>query len=838
MSILRLAPFLLSLKKRVQARPDTEFQQTAVRLCIVVGFYLYFSLGWVEHSPAMADQVHFLGLTLTSISLFLMIGALLDPGVSVTRRGIGMAHDFTVATYMLALSGESGAPLVATYLWVTLGNGFRYGIPYLLVSTVAAATGFAAVYLISPFWQAHPSLWWGLWLTLVVIPLYAISLLRQLHNAVRREKEASKAKSNFLANMSHELRTPLNGVIGVADLLAETKLNTEQKEFAQIIRASADTLLELIDNVLDISRIEAGRTLTSNEDFDLHRVINGTVAMMETQANAKGLVLAAHVAPQTPFHLHGDVRHLRQVLINLIGNAVKFTEHGRVDVYVRPVGQGNPQRLRLEVVDTGIGIPLAAQTRIFDTFTQADASITRRFGGTGLGTTIAKQLVEAMGGEIGLHSREGEGTTFWFELPFALHNVEAPSEERFDTPMRVAILAGGELAERTGAAIQAWGAETVSLQGRTQLGAAVSASRSGDAPFAAIIVESSLLAEDPVAFLGHLREGPARSPVPVILIESDPRVPSSHDAQLLRDGYASVLRAPVHTSLLFNAIHAATSRDLPSNVVSLADRFKSQTGHLTGLNILIAEDNPVNQRVLRGLLEHAGHKTTLARDGEEAVDLLESDSARFDLAIIDMHMPELSGPEVVQRWRFLEKGHLPIIMLTADARGEAEAACREAGVDAFLTKPVNSRELVDTITRLAAPSSSSVAASAPTAARACELDETVLDDLAELGGAEFVRELLASFEDDSARALRDTEVALTTQDYAQWHHHLHMLKGGASDVGANLLAQRCVEAERIKPFELATPLAQTRLDAVRMALQEARDALARYQEQRLRAESI
>jgi len=832
--------FVVRLQRRIQARPDTEFQQALIRLCIVVGFYLYFSLDWQGNSPAMAGQVHLLGLTLTFISLSLLIGSLVDPGVSVTRRSIGMLHDFTVATYMLAISGETGAPVVATYLWVTLGNGFRYGMPYLHISTIASAIGFIVVYQLNPFWHAHTPLWMGIWLTLIVVPLYASNLLKQLHGAVKREKEASQAKSSFLANMSHELRTPLNGVIGVADLLAETRLDKEQKEFAQIIRASANTLLELIENVLDISRIEAGRIATNEEDFDLHRMVNGTIAMMETQAQGKGLVLASHIAPQTPYLLHGDARHLRHVLINLIGNAIKFTEHGRVDIYVRPIGQAHPQRLRFEVVDTGIGISEAAQSRVFDSFTQGDPTITRRFGGSGLGTTIAKQLVEALGGQIGLHSREGEGTTFWFELPFTLQASQSgPVPEQFDAPMRVAILAGGELTARIQTVIRNWGADTLAVDNTTHLAAELSTYLSGGTPLGAVVVERSALPGDPVAFLHLLRDDPSLATLPVILIESDDRVALSRDAQLLRGGYASVLRTPVNTTLLFNAIHAVVSHDMPANVVSLARHFQSQAGHAPGLNILVAEDNPVNQRVIRGLLEHAGHKTYLAHDGEEALAMLESDEQTFHLAIIDMHMPQLSGPEVVQRWRFMETGHLPIIMLTADARAEAQTACQDAGADTFLTKPVNSRELVDVIARLAHQPIQTPAAATPSPAQhEEELDESVLDNLAQLGGHAFVQDLLASFTEDSERSLRDIERALVAQDYGQWHDQLHMLKGGASDVGANQLARLCAAAERIKPYEMGDIGARQKLDEVRFALAEAQAALTAYLDRTLRAESV
>ena len=828
------------LHTRIQARPDTEFQQSAIRFAIGVIAYLYFTSSFLGHPEYIHSSIHFVALFFLSTATLILAGTLRNERVSPTRRLLGAVVDFTTASFLLLIGGESSAPLIGVYLWVTLGNGFRYGVPYLYFSTALATTGFGLVLAFNPFWRAHLELGAGILFTMVIVPLYAASLTRQLHAAVNRANEANQAKSSFLANMSHELRTPLNGVIGVADLLAETPLNKEQKDLAQIIRASANTLLDLIDNVLDISRIEAGRIATNEEDFDLHRVVNGTIAMMETQAQGKGLVLASHIAPQTPFQLHGDVRHLRHVLINLIGNALKFTEHGRVDIYIRPIGQADPQRLRFEVVDTGIGIPEEALSRVFDSFTQADPTITRRFGGSGLGTTIAKQLVEALGGQIGLHSREGEGTTFWFELPFTLQvSRPGPAPEQFDTPMRVAILASGELTTRIQSVIRNWGADPVAVDNTTRLAAELSAYLSGGTPLGAVVVERSALPGDPVACLNLLRDDPNLAFLPVILIESDAGVALSQDAQLIRDGFASVLRTPVNTTLLFNAIHAVISHDMPANVVSLANHFQAQAGQAPGLNILVAEDNPVNQRVIRGLLEHAGHRTYLAHDGEEALAMLESDDQAFDLAIIDMHMPQLSGPEMVQRWRFMETGHLPIIMLTADARAEAQTTCEAAGADTFLTKPVNSRELIDAIARLAGqPGQPAAASPASEPPAANDLDESILDDLAQLGGPAFVQDLLASFEEDSARALRDIERALDAQDYGQWHDQLHMLKGGARDVGANLLAQRCAEAERIKPFELASGLAQERLSAVQEALAHAQASLAAYQTSRLRADHL
>ncbi len=836
---LPLPEFARRLRERIRARPDTEFQQALIRFIIGVIAYLYFSSNWIAHPDFISSVIHYVALFFISTATLILASTVISRNISPPRRIFGAIVDFSTATFMMMIGGETSAPLVGLYLWVTLGNGFRYGVPYLYFSTVLSAIGFGSVLAFNPFWETHVALGIGILFTMVIVPLYAASLTRQLHAAVNDANEANQAKSSFLANMSHELRTPLNGVIGVADLLAETPLNKEQREFSQIIRASANTLLELIENVLDISRIEAGRIVTTSEDFDLHRLINGTVSMMETLAQGKGLVLAAHIAPQTPFQLQGDARHVRQILINLIGNAIKFTEHGRIDLYIRPVGMGHPQRLRFEIVDTGIGIPEAAQARIFDSFTQADPSVTRRFGGSGLGTTIAKQLVDTLGGQIGLHSREGEGTTIWLELPFTLQPDPSPaSNEHFEAPMRVAILAEADLSARLQWVIQNWKAETVSVSNTTRLSAELSAYLSGGPPLGAVVVERAALPGDPIAFLHLLRDEPGLASLPIILIESNPTVPLAMDAQLIHAGYASVLRTPVNSTLLFNAIHAVVSHDMPANVVSLAGHFQAQAGNAVGLRILVAEDNPVNQRVIRGLLEHAGHHTFLAHDGEEALAMLESADPPYHLAIIDMHMPHLSGSEVVQRWRFMERGHLPIVMLTADASAEAQATCEAAGADAFLTKPVNSRELVEAIALLAGQQAQSMIAATPREEPTQVLEESVLDDLTQMGGPDFMQDLLASFTEDSERAIRDIERALAARDYGQWRDQLHKLKGGASDIGANHLARLCAEAERIKPYELSGLDTSQKLEEVRLALDAAQAALTAYQDSKLRAERI
>ena len=840
----QLAKLLGRLRTHIRAQPDLEFQQSFVRVLIGLFLLAYFSSDLVSLNKEIRDTTIVVGALFTILTAAHLILALIRSRISHVRRIFGMVLDFSTCSYVLVLTGESGSLLLVVYLWGTLGYGIRYGANYLLGAGALAIIGFSTALYFSSYWGTHAYVSAAFLLAIVGIPLYTFSLLKQLHGAVSREKNANLEKSAFLANMSHELRTPLNGVIGVADLLAETHLSREQNEYAGIIRSSAEALLELIEKVLDISRIEAGRLTSEPEDFDLHRLVNGTVLMLKNQAHKKGLVLAAHIAPQTPFLLHGDARHLRQVMINLIGNALKFTEYGRVDVYVRPIGQANPQRVRIEVVDTGIGMPLSVQARIFDRFTQADVSVTRKYGGTGLGTTIAKQLIGMMGGEIGLSSREGEGTSFWLEVPLALQTPEVPplTSEHFEETMCVGILANNELASRLQQVVKSWGAQTVMVHTTTHLSAELSSYTEEGTPLGAVVIERSCLPGDPIEFLRLLRDDSNLTSLPVILIDSSTVQDKGgsemrSEMHLIQGGFASVLSVPVNPTLLFNAVHEAASRQLPQNVVSLAERFQSQVG-TQRLHILVAEDNPVNQRVIRGLLSHAGFEVVLAQDGEEALSMLES-GKHFDLAIIDMHMPELSGPEVIQRWRFMENGHLPIIMLTADAREDAEQLSKDSGADAFLTKPISSHGLVDMIAQLIKKNTQPMLLK-PASLRGSNggiLDETVLENLALMGGgAPFVRDLIDSFNEDSKRSITEIESALHTEDFGKWHDQLHMLKGGANDVGAHELARLCSEAERIKPYEITTTLAREKLLIVRSVLAETQTSLARYQEGKLRAE--
>ena len=414
---------LARLAQRLSNRPDSEHQQAIIRLVMlaVIGAYLQ---GVVTGRPGIAQPLR-LSMMFLAVE-FLVALAILGwivarPGMSAPRRVLGMIADYSLMGVGMVLLGELLAPLYVVLMWVTVGNGLRYGPRFLYAAIALAATTFVVVILKTPYWQANPWLAWGLLIGLVVVPLYLSSLLRALVQATEAAKAASEAKSRFLANMSHEFRTPLNGIVGMAELLVTTPMSAEQRDSAEVIQTSARALQSLVDDVLDFATIEAGKLRRSDIDFSFNELLRGVQVMLLPSAHGKGLALETTVARDVPDALHGDSGHLRQILINLMSNAIKFTEHGKValEVKLREASADNVV-LHFSVRDTGIGIPQDQLGSIFEAFEQVESGRGRRFGGTGLGTTIAKVLTELLGGRIGVESRLGAGSNFWFELPLGL----------------------------------------------------------------------------------------------------------------------------------------------------------------------------------------------------------------------------------------------------------------------------------------------------------------------------------------------------------------------------------------------------------------------------------
>jgi len=413
------------LRARLADRPDSEHGQATVRLVMLFVIYAYLQL-FVDGRPEVARAL-WLSEAYLAIEIGVAIGIvgwlLWRPGVSHPRRVLGMVADYSLMGVGLFLLGDLLAWLYVVIMWVTVGNGLRFGPRYLYAAIGFAFVTFGTAVAITPYWQQNLSLALGLLVGLVAVPLYLSSLLRALTEATRAAKAASEAKSRFLANMSHEFRTPLNGIIGMSDLLVTTPLSAEQRDSAHVIQTSAKALQALVDDVLDIFKIEAGKFRSSHADFSLPELVRGIQVMLMPSAHAKGLRFEAKVAEGVPTLLHGDSNQLRQVLVNLLSNAIKFTDQGQVTLAIDAVG-GEPAssrvQLRFSVRDTGIGMPPEALVGIFDAFEQVETGLGRRFGGTGLGTTIAKGLTEQMGGQIHVESRLGEGSHFWIEVPLGV----------------------------------------------------------------------------------------------------------------------------------------------------------------------------------------------------------------------------------------------------------------------------------------------------------------------------------------------------------------------------------------------------------------------------------
>lgn len=425
--------WIAKVKERLRNRSDSEHEQAAFRLLISSALFVYF----IVAGPVLAVYINAAYL-IYAMALFAWI--IMFPETNPPRRILGATTDIAVVSCgIILVNGEAALVLVSVYLWIITGNGFRYGVKYLLYAAMLSLIIFIGIAIFQPFWREHLHLVASVIIIISVVPLFMVSLIHKLNKAVEAADAANQAKSIFIANMSHELRTPLNGIIGMNDLAMNSNLNQEQHHFALVIKESAYHLLDLVDQILDMSKIEAGKLELTRESFDLHRLMHGVVGMFEAQAIEKGIRVNLQLAPEAPDALMGDPKRLKQILANIIGNAVKFTQQGGVEVTVEwNKASRHSALLRFYVCDTGIGMSEQEQAMVFERFTQADSSITRRFGGSGLGTTIAKNLTELMGGHISLESKSGEGTAFCLEIPFDLAASDSVDAYRSveTTPLR------------------------------------------------------------------------------------------------------------------------------------------------------------------------------------------------------------------------------------------------------------------------------------------------------------------------------------------------------------------------------------------------------------------
>jgi signal transduction histidine kinase/CheY-like chemotaxis protein/HPt (histidine-containing phosphotransfer) domain-containing protein len=635
---------------------------------------------------------------------------------------------------------------------------------------------------------------------------------RELEHARTAEQAlgASRLKSEFLANMSHEVRTPMNGVLGMTSLLLATPLSDEQREYAETLRRSGEALLSLVNDILDFSKIEAGKLDLESVPVDPRDLVEGVRELLAAQASGRGVTLNVEVDPQVPETIAGDPGRLRQVLLNLVGNALKFTERGEVLVHV-DVPREQPEMLAFRVADTGIGMTEETVARLFQSYSQADTSTTRRFGGTGLGLSIARQLVDLMGGELRVTSTLGQGSEFSFTVPCASTSPPGGGATE-SSPMLVLVVddvaTNRRLLERQ---LDAWGVRAVAVERAADAITALRSALLAGEPFDIAILDAQMPDVDGLALAGRIREDTALAGTRLVLLSSAGTALDA--AEAIRAGFDSFLTKPVRLSELYDAISGVRTAGAPGAGADVARHRPPLNGQGT---VLVVDDDEVNRLVAAGLLRHLGYQSHLATSGEEALEALQSGA--YTAVLMDCQMPGMDGFETTMAIRRHERGRprTPIIAMTASAMRGDQEKCIAAGMDGYVSKPVRQAALATALGAHATEPATSPDALAHTVLRG-------LRDIESNSPGTMAR-IVDTFLEKSATAFDETRSALAAGDTATLAELAHRMRGSSAMLAAAALSAGWGVVETAaRSDDLATCAAQLPLIIVEHA--RAADAL-------------